>query len=75
MALLWLLLLSVFCVPSYQNRCPGSPPITLPITDVVLKSGHSMRGILVTAGNPPQNLSMIPHMYASVGDLCVVGPH
>jgi hypothetical protein len=56
------LLLFLFGVPSYQRECTNAPPVTIPITDVALSSGHAIRGALMTVGNPPQNLSWIPQM-------------
>jgi hypothetical protein len=56
-------LLFLFCTRSYQSNCTDNPPVTLPITDVVLTNGHSVRGVLMTVGSPPQNQSLIPQMY------------
>jgi hypothetical protein len=57
------LLLSLFCMPLCQSECLETPPITVPITDVTLASGNSIRGVLLTAGSPPQNLSLIIQCY------------
>lgn len=55
---LWLLL-----AQKALSACSNSTPIKLPITDVVLEDGNSIRGVLMTLGSPAQNLSWIPQMY------------
>lgn len=41
---------------------PG--PLAFPVTNVQLAGNNVMRGVQVAVGTPPQNLSVMPHMYA-----------
>lgn len=55
-------LLSVFFVRLCFSKCSGNGPVAVPITDVLIESGNTIRGALVTVGSPAQNLSWIPQM-------------
>lgn len=57
-----LLLLAFHVSHSRQSKCTDTPPIVVPITDVVIDNENSVRGALVTVGSPAQNLSWIPQM-------------
>lgn len=60
-----LLLLCFWAVSTAGGPCTNPPPIALPVTDVRLSNGYTMRGTPVSIGNPAQNFSMMPHMYAT----------
>lgn len=55
------LLLVVATTPTAAESCTDSPPLSLPIADVALANGHTMRGIPMSVGSPPQNISFLPH--------------
>jgi len=72
MALRRCFVLAISCLPSTLGKCTDNPPVVLPITDVALSSGNSIRGALMSIGNPPQNLSWIPQMYVSVPAMSLI---
>lgn len=40
--------------------CSSPPVVALPVTNVVLSNQQTMRGIPITVGTPPTNISILP---------------
>ena len=46
-----------------NSDCASAPHVSLPVQDVGLSNGQSMRGIPIGAGTPRQDFSMLPLPY------------
>ncbi|WPH01362.1 Hypothetical protein R9X50_00420400 [Acrodontium crateriforme] len=57
------LVLALLFAGSYAAMCGNGSPVSMPITDVLLNNGNTMRGVWMPVGSPPQNLSWTPSMY------------
>lgn len=61
-------IMSVICFLLYclweclaEAACVDTPPVAIPITDVELSNGHTMRGAQLSVGSPAQNISCLLH--------------
>lgn len=57
------LIICSFIPFSFAQQCSNRSVFSLPIKDVTLSNRQLMRGVPISIGTPPQNLSMMPQPY------------
>ncbi|RMY53390.1 hypothetical protein D0863_13967 [Hortaea werneckii] len=62
---------------SIHSECVNESVVTLPVTEVVLSNEHTVRGVPISVGTPPTNISFLPEavyndtwIYNSTEDFC-----
>lgn len=50
-----------------STTCRAPSSLSVPITNVTLSNGNSMRGVYMPLGTPAQNISFLPEKYATSG--------
>ncbi|KAI7544740.1 hypothetical protein KC331_g6621 [Hortaea werneckii] len=62
---------------SIHSECVNESVVALPVTEVVLSNEHTVRGVPISVGTPPTNISFLPEavyndtwIYNSTEDFC-----
>lgn len=53
---------------SIHSECVNESVVALPVTEVVLSNEHTVRGVPISVGTPPTNISFLPE--AVYNDTC-----
>ena len=53
---------------SIRSACINESVVALPVTEVVLSNEHTVRGVPISVGTPPTNISFLPE--AVYNDTC-----